>query len=72
MDPTAARRRIADATKRTLIAMNASVDPELLRYGGEVQAADAMALLAERVVNLQARLEALEAKPKRKRTAADE
>jgi hypothetical protein len=57
MDPTAARDRIAAATRRTLIAMAAPVDNELLRYGAEVQAAEAMALVAERLEALERTVE---------------
>jgi hypothetical protein len=57
--------------------MDAPVDAELLRYSADVQLADAVALVAERVVELGRRVEVLEAakkprpKPKPK-TAAEE
>jgi hypothetical protein len=66
MDTTAKRARIAAATEKTLVAIGAPVDRELLRYGAETQMADALALLAEDYAKLIARVEALEAKLKRK------
>ncbi len=53
-------KAIAAAPRRVLEALDAPVDVELLRYSPEVQAADATALLAERVIELQGRIEALE------------
>jgi hypothetical protein len=41
------------------------MNAELLRYGPEVQGADAMALLAEPVVELEGRLAGLQAKRQR-------
>jgi hypothetical protein len=53
------------AIRRTLEAINAPVNAELLRYGPEVQEADAMALLAEPVVELEGCLAGLQAKRQR-------
>jgi hypothetical protein len=66
MDTTAKRARIAAATEKTLVAIDASVDRELLCYGAETHMADTLALLAEDYAKLIARVEALEAKLKRK------
>ena len=45
--------------------MDVPVNAELLRYGPEVQGADAMALLADPVVELEGRLAGLQAKRQR-------
>ena len=45
--------------------MDVPVNAELLRYGPEVQGADAMALLADHVVELEGRLAGLQAKRQR-------
>jgi uncharacterized protein YjbI with pentapeptide repeats len=45
--------------------MDVPVNAELLRYGPEVQGADAMALLAAHVVELEGRLAGLQAKRQR-------
>ncbi len=66
-DTSAKRARIAATTEKTLVAIDAPVDRELLRYGAETQMADALALLAEDYAKLIARVEALEARPKRKK-----
>jgi hypothetical protein len=57
MDTTAKRARIAAATEKTLVAIGAPVDRELLRYGAETQMADALALLAEDYAKLIASLD---------------
>jgi hypothetical protein len=47
MDTTAKGALIVAATEKTLVAIDAPVDRELLCYGAETHMADTLALLAE-------------------------